>query len=52
MLFLCIELVDLDRVQDFEDALKELEEKVQKNLGGSCTISILDVDHKVIQIKP
>ena len=32
--FLCIELVDENREKDFENALKELSQLVEKNLGG------------------
>lgn len=48
--FLCIELVDLNRAKDFENALIELKETVQENLGGTCTISILDINNKEIEI--
>ncbi|NLK44504.1 MAG: B3/4 domain-containing protein [Tissierellia bacterium] len=48
--FLCIELVDESRYEEFESALKELSKLVQENLGGSNKISILDVNHKEISI--
>lgn len=44
--FLCIELVDEKRTEDLENALKELSETVHKNLGGTCKISILDLNNK------
>lgn len=48
--FLCIELVDSSRSEEFEQAVKELEETVQVNLGGSCESTILSVDRKEIVI--
>ncbi|NMM61730.1 B3/4 domain-containing protein [Clostridium sp. P21] len=48
--FLCIELVDEGRVKDFENALKDLAKKVQDNLGGTCKISILDINNKEVSI--
>lgn len=48
--FLCIELVDENRVETFENALNDLAETVQKNLGGTCSISILDIENKEIKI--
>jgi DNA/RNA-binding domain of Phe-tRNA-synthetase-like protein len=49
--FLCIELVDEKRIEDFEKALKDLEKIVQDCLGGSCTASILDINNKEITIE-
>lgn len=49
--FLCIELVDEKRVEEFEDALKDLAKLVQDNLGGTCEVSILDINNKEITIK-
>lgn len=49
--FLCIELVDEKRVEEFEDALKDLSNLVQENLGGTCSISILDINNKELLIK-
>lgn len=48
--FLCIELVDESRVKDFENALENLAKTVQDNLGGTCRISILDINNKEISI--
>lgn len=48
--FLCIELVDESRVKDFENALEDLARTVQDNLGGTCKISILDINNKEISI--
>ncbi|MGV1022496.1 B3/B4 domain-containing protein [Clostridium perfringens] len=44
--FLCIELVDEKREKDFENALKELSQLVEKNLGGKSEISILHINNK------
>lgn len=44
--FLCIELVDENREKDFENALKELSQLVEKNLGGKSKISILHINNK------
>ena len=48
--FLCIELVDESRFEEFENALNELSKLVQENLGGECKISILDVNNKEVSI--
>ncbi len=39
--FLCIELVDEKRESEFQNALKELAELTQKNLGSSYEIFAL-----------
>ena len=44
--FLCIELVDETRVVEFENALKDLARLVEENLGGTCKISILDINNR------
>lgn len=44
--FLCIELVDENREKEFENALKELSQLVEKNLGGKYEISILHINNK------
>jgi len=44
--FLCIELVDETRVDEFEKALKDLAKLVEVNLGGTSKISVLDVNNK------
>ena len=46
--FLCIELVDESREEEFEKALKELSDLANKNLGGTSKIQILDKRHKEI----
>lgn len=48
---LCIELIDEKRLEEFEDALKDLVKIVQDNLGGTCKISILDINNKEVSIK-
>ena len=48
--FLCIELVDETRTEDFEAALNELSGLVTENLGGTAKISILDINHKELEI--
>jgi len=49
--FLCIELVDETRLNEFESALKELAKLVEENLGGTCKISILDINNREIVIE-
>lgn len=49
--FLCIELIDERRLKEFENALKDLSKTVQDNLGGTCKISILDINNKEVSIK-
>ncbi|MPM79809.1 hypothetical protein SDC9_126851 [bioreactor metagenome] len=34
-----------------DNALKDLAETVQADLGGACTISILDINNKEVSIK-
>jgi len=48
---LCIELIDERRLKEFENALKDLAKTVQDNLGGTCKISILDINNKEVSIK-
>ena len=48
--FLCIELVDEKRVNEFEAALNELAKLVEENLGGTFNIYILDKNNKEIVI--
>ncbi len=48
---LCIELIDEKRLKEFENALKDLAKTVQDNLGGTCKISILDINNKEVSIK-
>lgn len=49
--FLCIELVDANRTEDFENALKTLAKTVRDNLGGACKVSILDINNKEVTIE-
>ncbi|MCC0707065.1 B3/4 domain-containing protein [Clostridioides sp. ES-S-0190-01] len=48
--FLCIELVDESRFEEFENALNYLAKTVQENLGGTCKISILDINNNEVSI--
>lgn len=48
--FLCIELIDENRMGDFEKALEELLKLINENLGGTSKISVLDVNNKQITI--
>ena len=49
--FLCIELVDENRAVDLENAIKDLSELVQDNLGGACKTFILDINNKSVTIE-
>ncbi|URZ18648.1 B3/B4 domain-containing protein [Clostridium felsineum] len=49
--FLCMELIDENRVKQFEMALEDLSNLVQSNLGGTCKVSILDVNNKEVIIE-
>ncbi|GKU25113.1 hypothetical protein CFB3_33180 [Clostridium folliculivorans] len=49
--FLCIELTDEKRVEEFENALKDLAKTVQEELGGTCKASILDINNKQVTIE-
>jgi DNA/RNA-binding domain of Phe-tRNA-synthetase-like protein len=49
--FLCIELTDEKRTEEFENALKDLAKTVQDNLGGTCKLSILDINKKEAAIE-
>lgn len=44
--FLCIELVDENREKEFENALKDLSQLIEENLGGKSEISILHINNK------
>lgn len=46
--FLCIELVDESRKEEFKVAIDDLANLAQKNLGGEFKISILDINNKEI----
>lgn len=48
--FMCIELVDEKRIAEFENALQDLAKLTQNNLGGTCRISILDINNKEVSI--
>jgi DNA/RNA-binding domain of Phe-tRNA-synthetase-like protein len=48
--FLCIESVDENRSDDLDKALNELAELVENNLGGTYSISILDINNREILI--
>ena len=48
--FLCIELIDENRQEEFENALNDLSNLVKENLGGTCTTSILDINNKEVEI--
>jgi len=49
--FLCIELVDEMREEALMSALNELSEKAKAHLGGESKISILDSDHRSIELE-
>ncbi len=46
--FLCVESVDQARAADFEASLDYLKTSVEENLGGTCTVFVLDIDHPEI----
>lgn len=49
--FLCIELVDEKRLNEFENALNDLANSVKDNLGGTYKILILDINNKQVSIQ-
>ncbi|MPM90221.1 hypothetical protein SDC9_137340 [bioreactor metagenome] len=49
--FMCIESVDETRAAEFENALNELAANVRDNLGGTCKISVLDINNKELVIE-
>jgi DNA/RNA-binding domain of Phe-tRNA-synthetase-like protein len=49
--FLCIELVDEKRTEEFENALTELAKIVNEDLKGTCKTAILDINNKQVVIK-
>lgn len=49
--FLCIELIDEKRLNEFENSLNDLANMVEKNLGGTVKISILDINNKEVLIQ-
>lgn len=48
--FLCIELVDETRIEEFENALNELSKIVEEELGSTNKISILDSNIREVEI--
>ncbi|WP_455539160.1 B3/B4 domain-containing protein [Terrisporobacter sp.] len=48
--FLCLELVDENRYEEFENALNELSQLVHKHLGGKYEVSVLDINNKEVKI--
>ncbi|MBW5468124.1 hypothetical protein GPJ61_09680 [Brevibacillus formosus] len=48
--FLCIELIDETRSDEFQMALKELSDFVPHHLGGMVKMEVLDIHHKEITI--
>ncbi|WP_312113326.1 B3/B4 domain-containing protein [Brevibacillus reuszeri] len=48
--FLCIELVDETRSEEFDLALKELADLVSHHLGGTVRIEVLDMNHREMTI--
>ncbi|WP_019230058.1 B3/4 domain-containing protein [Sedimentibacter sp. B4] len=49
--FMCIESVDETRSAEFENALNDLAANVSDNLGGTCKISVLDINNKELVIE-
>lgn len=49
--FLCIELVDEERVEAFEAALIELSTLINENLGGKCQTFIMDINNREMVIE-
>jgi DNA/RNA-binding domain of Phe-tRNA-synthetase-like protein len=48
--FLCVELVDETRAEDFENALKELADLVPKQIGGTVLLYTLDINNREVAI--
>ena len=48
--FLCIELVDKKREEEFKNALNDLSKLVEENLNGIAEVSILDINNKEVPI--
>lgn len=46
--FMCIELVDESRLDEFTSALDELAGLVEQHLGGTTRIEVLDASHKEV----
>lgn len=49
--FLCIELIDENRISEFENALQDLAQLAQNHLGGEYKISVLDINNREIVIQ-
>lgn len=49
--FMIIELVDINRIDDFNKALNELSNLIKANLNAETKIEILDINNKEIVIK-
>lgn len=49
--FLCIELVDESRAEEFEMALKELARLIEEQLGGTSEITVLDINKREVGIE-
>ncbi len=48
---LCMELVDKNRLEDFKNALKDLSNLVEENLGGTSKVLILDMNNNKAEIE-
>ncbi len=48
---LCLESIDENRTEEFEDAVNNLAQEIQDNLGGECKTSILTRNNKEITIE-
>ncbi|ELC8442566.1 B3/4 domain-containing protein [Clostridium perfringens] len=48
--FLCIELIDEQREEEFKNALNDLSKLVEENLDGIAEVSILDINNKEVSI--
>ncbi len=48
--FLCVELVDETRSEDFKNALEELADLISKQLGGISKLYMLDTNNREIEI--
>ena len=49
--FLCIELIDPSREEEFNNALKELADLITTDLSGICEIKVLDINNREIVIE-
>lgn len=48
--FICMELIDGSRNEEFQRALKELSDLVAQNLGGSVKIEVLDMNKREVTL--